>query len=535
MNKTFLMVDESGNAKGIDYEPWGGFENFLRDTSNGAGGMNIGALIKRVQPWLYKAVDMTANAVSDLPFDLMKNGEIYDTSADWQNRLGGMPNPKRLLYQLASSLCYGKAYVIPTVLRGSIVDLRYIAPHTVSYTVTTDGLQWFARASDFGNAGIYYPFDKEMAQAPAIDPRLLQNLTDSSRPLKDVDTSHYAGGMMYFWLPDADIEIGVPKSYPIGAALMSAQIVTSADQTLKTYGERGFVPPTILATKGMANPSERQKAEDWWNSFLRRFDRTVAKIMNADTMDIKQVGAGFEQLRGAYREITTQQIENIGAAFGIPAAVFMSDKSFASEIDQLTRIWYSSSVFMNMYHTIEETMTDQLLNRFGVSMKFRPETIDAFQQEEASRANSFKIYVDARIKRSVAAQMVGLELPAGVEYEDLDDDAESVTPDVNVSERVDLQNGQNIQPAAATEAMKPTPQEVAQLAKQERKAFRMFAKNRVAEGKVSEILEFEFKYLTQDEQRKAFAEFGQALPEDAQKVIKALEIAVKAAADIEKI
>ena len=38
-----------------------------------------------------------------------------------------------------------------------ITDIRYVAPHTVLPLITTQGLMWFSRASDYGNAGVYSP------------------------------------------------------------------------------------------------------------------------------------------------------------------------------------------------------------------------------------------------------------------------------------------------------------------------------------------------------------------------------------------
>ena len=502
MNKTFVLLDGKGNTKGIDYDLWGGFEAFLRDTSNGSGGMQQWALLKRVQPWLAKGVSMTANAVADLPFEIYKGKKVIDSSEDWQNKLGGIPNPKKLIRQLAASLCSGRAYVIPTVTKSMIVDLRYVATHTVSYVITSQGLQWFTRASDFGQAGVYYPFDKEELK-PTIDPKLVANLSDGAIKPKDINFSDYQGGMMYFWLPDSDIEIGPAKTHPLGTALIAAEILTSSDLTLKTYGERGFVPPTILAAKGMPGKTDRETAERWWNSFLRRATDTVAKIINADSMDVKQVGAGFKELQGAYQEIMGQQIESIGAAFGIPAAVFMSDKAFASEIDQLTRVWYSTSEFKSIYQTIEETLTDQLFARFGCSMKFRPETIDAFQEDETQRASSFKVYVDSGIKHSIAAQMVGLELPEGVEYEQLDKDADANQPK-------DAQGNPIAGNVPSNDGKKPSQADPAQeaAAQAEAKAFRKFAKQRVKENKAHLVHEFEFKYMPEAEQKKLLDEFG---------------------------
>jgi hypothetical protein len=341
---------------------------------------------------------MTANAIADLPFLLVKDNAdetVYDDSAAWMNNLGGLPSPKRIIRLLAASLCGGQAYVIPTLTNQGIIDLHYCNPATVSPQITMQGLQYFIRSSDVG-VGNYAP-------APMSE-----------------EQSGFSGEMLYFWLPDHDIEIGPAKCHPLGTALLSTELLANMDGTLKSYSERGFIPPTILAAKGMPAAGEREKTESWWNRFLRGWSKNAAKIINAETMEIHQVGAGFGDLRTVYHDLTRQQIENIGASHGIPGALFMSDMAFASEFNAMTRFWYSTSEFISIYQCIAETLNAQLFDRFGLKMVFHPETIDAFQEDEKQRSQAYSMYVSADMRPSIAAEMLGLELPGDVDYKDLD-------------------------------------------------------------------------------------------------------------------
>ena len=383
--------------KGINFEYWGGLQGFLDATSAGGTGSGYTAQqLRRVVPWLAKATDMTANAVASLPFDIVNSaGTVVDSSADWKNKIGGLPAPDVLLHKLAASLCLGQAYLFPVYTKRLVVSLQYFAPQTITPNIDINGLQWFDRATDRGKVERYYPIDD-----------------DREPPL------------IYFWMPDPDVEIGPALSYPAGAALLSAKLLFSFDDTIQTYSERGFVPATLLSAKGMPGPAEREKAENWWNRFLRGWTKEAAKIVNAEAMTVNRVGSGMDELKGAYSEMTKQAIENIGTAYGIPAALFMSDMAYASEANSMIKVWYQTSAFVKIYKTIENTFNDQLLNMYGLKWIFRPETIDAFQEEESSRAAAFKVYVDAGIKHSIAAQMVGLELPTGVDYDDLDEEEE---------------------------------------------------------------------------------------------------------------
>ena len=407
--KKLEVKDIGNNLKGINLEYWGGLEGFLAATSISAGGSANVQRLRRVVPWLAKATTMTATAVADLPFEILdEKNKVVDSSSDWQNKIGGMDDYGNLFYKLASSLCLGRAYCGITTVGKTIVDLQYFAPHTIIPYINSGGLQYFDRASDIGVSAKYYPYDKK------TEPVLL-----------------------YFWLPDSDVEIGEAKTYPAGTALMAANLMFSIDGSLQTYADRGFVPATILSAKGMPAEGERQKAEAWWNRFLRGWTKEAAKIINAEAMSINKIGGGMEEMKGAYTELTKQSIENIGTAFGIPAALFMSDMAFASEVNPMIKVWYSTSQFKLIYQTIESTFTTQVLDRFGLKMKFRPETLDAFKDDQLDNAQTFQAYINSGIKKSIAARMAGLNLPDGVVPEDLDEKVEEKPEPVIVEKPVE--------------------------------------------------------------------------------------------------
>jgi hypothetical protein len=203
---------------------------------------------------------------------------------------------------------------------------------------------------------------------------------------------------------------------------MSAQLLFNMDGTIATYASRGFIPPTVLGAKGMPGPAEREKAERWWDRFFRGKTDIAAKIINTEALSVVKVGAGMEDLRGAYPELTKQMIENIATAFGIPSGLFMSDMAFATEIKHLTKVWYTTSAFVKVYKAIETGFNEQILSEWGLKLRFDPNAIDAMQEEEMERATAFSTYINAGMRPSVAADMLGLELPEGVTFEMLDAD-----------------------------------------------------------------------------------------------------------------
>jgi hypothetical protein len=175
---------------------------------------------------------------------------------------------------------------------------------------------------------------------------------------------------------------------------------------MKIYGDRGFVPAYIGNVKGMPNKDEKQKAENYLTRFLRGAYQNVVKLINSESLELVRVGAGMEELKGAYSEIQQQAIEDIGTAFGIPAALFMSDKAFASEVQSLTRTWYETSIFVSIYHTIEEVMSEQVFKPYGYRMQFAPEALSVFQEDENQRAGAVTAYTNAISSNPQVAKFV---------------------------------------------------------------------------------------------------------------------------------
>ena len=376
--KNTLFIDVN-HIKGFDFSPWGGIDGFLKATSHGAAGNNRGMMLKRVVPDLSKATNKTATAISSLPFSLSKGEELIDSSKDWKNVAGGMEDPLRTIYLLASALCGGAAYLKPMATSKMIIDLQYFAPHTITPQIDREGLQYFDRATDEGKTERIEPKD-----------------------------------LIYFWLPDSDVEIGPALDNPLGVATIDAQIILGTSKTMLLYSERGWVPITVIGAKNMPNPAERQKAENFFTRLLRGGFDEDAKMINAEALSIERLGAGMDEIKDTYTQIKRESAEGVAKAFGIPSALMLSDNAFASEYKELRLDWYTTSQFRNIYHTIEGTLNKQLYTPRGYTWKFNIEELDIFQEDEAERAESLSSFVTAFTTDPDVA-LAGMEL-LGYDY-----------------------------------------------------------------------------------------------------------------------
>jgi hypothetical protein len=206
-------------------------------------------------------------------------------------------------------------------------------------------------------------------------------------------------------LPDSDIELGPAENHPLGNAALDAMTVFNLKDTINEYGERGFVPITLLGVSGMPQPAELQKTEAWWNRLLRFGFKEQAKVVNSDAVTVTKVGAGMDELKGSFLEIRRDAKESIADAFGIPTALFMSDNAYASEFDAIRKQWYSTSRFVGIYQTIQEVFNEQLFEMMGYYLYFTPESLDVFQTDESKRSNSLSSFVSAVSSDPEAAQL----------------------------------------------------------------------------------------------------------------------------------
>lgn len=374
MNISIPVIDP--NTKSIDLSAWGGIDGFLAATS---GGTPDTSPLRKIVPWLNKAHVLTGNAVSQLPYIMTRAGKELDpkeTKAAW----GAVKAPQTLMYKVASALCSGAAYVLPDVTSRAIIDLRYLAPSTIT---------------------------------PQFDPKS-GDLIYFQRSFHNKNENIMPNNMIYFWLPDDTVEIGAAQITPSTNAILSAGLLASMDKTLKTYGDRGFVPPMYAVAEGMPNKAELERAENVLSMMVRGLWERMVKIVNSKSLIPQKLGAGMEELKGVYLEITRQQIENIGAAYGIPSGIFMSDKAYATEMDALIQTWYTSGVFVTLYQTIEDVLNQQLWYKFDIEAKFDLQRLQAFQKEEsdqstslASLSSTFTKYPEASI---IAAGILGYDL-----------------------------------------------------------------------------------------------------------------------------
>ncbi len=340
-------------------------------------------------PWLFRAVELRSNAVGSAPWRLMKGDTETANSATWDDPLGVLPNPQRLFWLLEAALSiWGMGYYWRERNRVKGLPLRYIVPSTIEPKIDeTQGLLGFWRT--LGTSRKFYTTDN----------------------------------LIYFWHPDPTVELGPPTVSPVGAALSAAGVLYNVDAFAAAFINRGAIKATLLTVEGNPEEGEKQRLKSWWGRAVTGMSNAFSSNVFSAAVKPVVVGEGLESLANV--ELTATRREDIATALGIPQTLLFSTGAGGlgggGVVGQDERHFYDKTIRAEC-DFIEAVLNEQLWRPLGYRMEFTLDELDVFQEDEVQRAAAFKTYVDAGLDRSLVAEMVGLELPDGWEYADLDPD-----------------------------------------------------------------------------------------------------------------
>jgi hypothetical protein len=362
----------------------------------------------------FRAVNKRAIAAANVPFQILRGEEVVDDSTNWTNAVKFLPKPKDLIKRVSLSLTFKNAAYL---LQGKDVlhqvkGLHFLVPTTINPVVK----------ADTGEVDYY---------ERSINGRIERIAADDKKLVK-------------IWLLDHTTELLPSKNTSVQSIFNSVGSIYFADLFVRNFYERGGVKPTVLALKGAIFNEKKEDIERGWSRFLRNLSRFSSKIFNAETMDVKPIGAGVDDLKN--NEVYRQAIENIALGVGMPTSHLLSDwDSYATAtVDYM--MWQRDDIFP-LCEAIAEDLNLQVFTPMGLHLDFMTEVSDSETQDPVAQSKAYETYVLAGIKPSVAAQLVGLEMPDGIEYDELDAMAEKKQAQEEAKQQADRDQQMALQAA----------------------------------------------------------------------------------------
>ena len=335
---------------------------------------------------LYRCTHIRADSLSKVPWAIVNSAD----KTLWEK---GQPCPPQLLWLKS----------LPRLLYKSEAALSLASEafwHKERNRVKVTGLRWFA----------------PIATTPYWDTRL--GLTHFERNV-GVGLEKYPTDEIVYLRYEHPLHETLRDRSPAEAAMAAAGVLYNVDQFVANFFERGAIKATLLTVKGNPAKEEKDRLKAWWNRVFSGIKNAFkTDVISADAVTPVVVGEGIQELSNT--DLTGEKRSDVAITLGVPLSMVFSDAANYATAEQDEKNFYNSTIVPDC-ELMAEQINEELLGELGLHLVFRPEAMDIYQEDENEKAQSFAVLVNAGIKRSVAAEMLGMELPDGVKYDDLDD------------------------------------------------------------------------------------------------------------------
>lgn len=313
----------------------------------------------------FRAYNLKANTIANMPFAVMRGGEDFDVSAKWENKVGFMPNPSELF---------------------RLGVLSYMATNTIYNVRTSDVLGYKTKglyhAVAYAFNPVTNPVTGELDHIERWVGSTIENYTPDDKRL------------VRLWRLDHTTEVLPSENTEARAIMKAAGEIYYADTWVENFYRRGGIRPTLIAMKGMISPDKKGEEENKWTQWLRGIGNwftNIARVYNAEALDVKAFGDGVADLEN--NEVYRQAIANIALGTGMPLSLLLANSANYSTAKEEKATWYDSDI-IPFCTWLSYEYNRQVFEPLGLRFEFRPETIDSEQEDETERAAAVSAFMD---------------------------------------------------------------------------------------------------------------------------------------------
>jgi hypothetical protein len=312
-------------------------------------------------PWLFRGVQLRAEMIASMPFEIRSGDEVIDSSDDYQNAIEFLPDPEGLFWLLEASACLtGQAYLLPgrnrfAEARGKEAsELTYAAPATMTPVF-----------NDKSGAVVGY---ERRVNGRKID------LTPEQ--------------VLAYWYPDPYVEVGPPMHYPAQAAVAAAGVLLNMDEFVASFWKRGAIKTTLVALEGVNDQKERERFKEVWRKAMQGLRNAWdSLIVNANAVTATIIGEGVKDLQNT--ELSQGKREDIAAALTIPYTKLFSGSASGlggGGVADADDIRFYNEFGIPQWKKYARWLNKQpLFLKQGYTIHPLFETIDALQIDETER------------------------------------------------------------------------------------------------------------------------------------------------------
>ena len=355
-------------------------------------------------PMLYRAVNLRCDAISSVPYRINRN----DTEVEWP----WAQSFTQLIKETERSLLLtGSAFWLKLKKGNVLIGFQALNPQTVI-------VKFDASQAVPGNPFAGVTFTQQF-----------RGVTFGPWTPDDV---------VYFREPSMTDEVG-PGLAPARVALQSAQLAHYMERFASHFFEGGAQPVTIMNLPENMDEAEFQRFKGEWGKFSGVVNAFRTAFVRSPEIKATVITPPIKDLM--LPELQERVITTISMTLGVPRTMLeASAANYATADSDRQSFWRETIVpRLGLYEHIINT---QLFAGIGYNLVYHPDELDVMQADEAARAGSLKMLVEAGMPLRGAMQTLG--------YKNIDETLAMTGPDTVTPEVVALPTevGDNVEPTA---------------------------------------------------------------------------------------
>jgi phage portal protein BeeE len=175
-----------------------------------------------------------------------------------------------------------------------------------------------------------------------------------------------------------------PGPAPAESACLSANIVYNGDMFMKVFFERGAMPVVLVMSEEDPNQEERNRIKMFLSQMIRG-------VRNAFNFEVIGAALKFEKLTPPIKDmdftrLTDTNQRKICVSLGVPfSLVFSGDSNYSSSSDN-DNLHFYEKLMVPEARFVAHQLNVQILHRLGLSLVFRSDLLEVFQEKELAKA-----------------------------------------------------------------------------------------------------------------------------------------------------
>lgn len=193
--------------------------------------------------------------------------------------------------------------------------------------------------------------------------------------------------MAYFYIPG--MRENKPGPAPAQVALNDVGIIYHQSSFVKRFFENGAMPTTLFFLDGV-EPAPEEK-----NRIKRFLYSAMTGRLRAWGIELLSRNLHFEHLVPPLKQMMLPELRSeaqhgICVAMGVPISILFTNASRNSTSEQDDLHFYTKTA-VPFARDIEETANDEVFGPLGLRLRFRPDKLEVFEQQELSKLQGLAV------------------------------------------------------------------------------------------------------------------------------------------------